>query len=180
MFSPRRASVALAAAGSMWPATLAAGHAAPRHCPRLFTVWMGERAARAVYSRPGRVTLHQLRVLGYIERCQRNPRAQGFVRSFDRRLARRHALRARLASAPHLAYGQWAIPARIVMCESGGQNLPPNSAGASGYYQIMPGTWEGYGGQGTAAYLASKAEQDTIAARIWDGGNGASQWVCKA
>jgi hypothetical protein len=74
--------------------------------------------------------------------------------------------------------GGWAIPAAIVMCESGGQNLPPNSAGASGYYQIMPATWRGAGGSGPAAYLASKAEQDAVASRIWNGGAGASNWVC--
>ncbi len=74
--------------------------------------------------------------------------------------------------------GGWAIPYAIVLCESGGQNLPPNSAGASGYYQIIPGTWAANGGTGPAAYLASKAEQDAVASRIWDGGRGASAWVC--
>jgi septal ring factor EnvC (AmiA/AmiB activator) len=74
--------------------------------------------------------------------------------------------------------GGWAIPYAIVLCESGGQNLPPNSAGASGYYQIIPATWRGSGGTGPAAYLASKAEQDAIAARLWNGGAGASNWVC--
>jgi peptidoglycan hydrolase CwlO-like protein len=75
-------------------------------------------------------------------------------------------------------YGPWAIPAAIVMCESGGQNLPPNSAGASGYYQIIPSTWSLYGGTGPAAYLAPKSEQDAVASRIWAGGAGASAWVC--
>jgi len=74
--------------------------------------------------------------------------------------------------------GGWAIPYAIVLCESGGQNLSPNSAGASGYYQIMPATWKLFGGSGPAAYLASKAEQDAIAAKIWNGGAGASNWVC--
>jgi len=74
--------------------------------------------------------------------------------------------------------GPWAIPWAIVQCESGGQNLPPNSAGASGYYQIIPSTWSGFGGTGPAAYLASKAEQDAVATRIWNGGAGASNWVC--
>jgi hypothetical protein len=74
--------------------------------------------------------------------------------------------------------GGWAIPYAIVLCESGGQNLPPNSAGASGYYQIIPSTWKGFGGTGPAAYLASKAEQDAVASRIWAGGTGASNWVC--
>jgi peptidoglycan hydrolase CwlO-like protein len=90
------------------------------------------------------------------------------------------------ASAPVVAAGSssavpsggWAIPAAIVMCESGGQNLPPNSAGASGYYQILPSTWKGEGGPGPAAYLASKAAQDAVAARLWAGGAGASNWVC--
>jgi len=72
----------------------------------------------------------------------------------------------------------WAIPYSVVLCESGGQNLPPNGAGASGYYQIEPATWKGYGGTGPAAYLASKAEQDAVAAKIWNGGAGASNWTC--
>ena len=33
-------------------------------------------------------------------------------------------------------------------------------------------------GSGPAAYLASKGEQDAVASRIWDGGRGASNWVC--
>jgi hypothetical protein len=74
--------------------------------------------------------------------------------------------------------GGWAIPYSIVLCESGGQNLPPNSAGASGYYQIIPSTWSGAGGTGPAAYLAPKSEQDRIASMLWNNGAGASNWVC--
>jgi peptidoglycan hydrolase CwlO-like protein len=76
------------------------------------------------------------------------------------------------------ASGGWVIPGAVVQCESGGQNLPPNSAGASGYYQIMPATWRQYGGSGSAAYQASQAEQNAIASKIWAGGSGASNWVC--
>ena len=72
----------------------------------------------------------------------------------------------------------WAIPYAIVLCESGGQDLPPNRAGASGYYQIIPGTWRLFGGTGPAAYRASEAEQSAVASRIWNGGAGASNWVC--
>jgi Transglycosylase-like domain len=76
------------------------------------------------------------------------------------------------------ASGGWAIPYPIVQCESGGQNLTPNSAGASGYYQILPSTWRGAGGTGPAAYLAPKSEQDRIASILWNNGAGASNWVC--
>ena len=77
-----------------------------------------------------------------------------------------------------ISSGSWVIPSSIVNCESGGQNLPPNSAGASGYYQIMPGTWRMYGGSGSSAYGASRAEQNQVASKIWAGGSGASNWVC--
>jgi septal ring factor EnvC (AmiA/AmiB activator) len=100
-------------------------------------------------------------------------------RRLEARIAAIEAARAREARASGPG-GPWAIPWPIVQCESGGQNLPPNNAGASGYYQIIPGTWKRYGGSGPAAHKASKAEQDRVAAAIWAGGSGASQWVCAA
>lgn len=73
--------------------------------------------------------------------------------------------------------GDWAIPEAIVMCESGGNYGALNpSSGAGGAYQILPSTWELYGGKGLP-HEASPAEQDAIAAQIWaDSGPGA--WVC--
>jgi septal ring factor EnvC (AmiA/AmiB activator) len=73
--------------------------------------------------------------------------------------------------------GPYAIPTYIVMCESGGNYSALNpSSGAGGAYQILPSTWELYGGKG-APHEASKEEQDRIAAEIWaDSGGGA--WVC--
>jgi septal ring factor EnvC (AmiA/AmiB activator) len=107
----------------------------------------------------------------------RNTRAsrQRAQRELDRLLAER----ARAASSPGPG-GPWAIPWPIVECESGGQNLPPNGAGASGYYQMLPSTWRGLGGSTPAAYQASKAEQDRLAAKLWAGGSGAHNWVCAA
>ena len=99
----------------------------------------------------------------------------------EHELSRLLAARARAAAAsvgPAGSSGPWAIPWPIVQCESGGQNLPPNSAGASGYYQFLPSTWKGLGGSTPAAYQASKAEQDRLAARLWAGGAGRSNWVC--
>jgi len=73
--------------------------------------------------------------------------------------------------------GPYSIPTYIVMCESGGDYGALNpSSGAGGAYQIIPSTWEAYGGQGEPQN-APKAEQDRIAGEIWaDSGGGA--WVC--
>ncbi len=73
--------------------------------------------------------------------------------------------------------GPYSIPTYIVMCESGGDYSALNpSSGAGGAYQIIPSTWEAYGGTGLPQE-ASKAEQDRIAALIW-ADVGASAWSC--
>jgi septal ring factor EnvC (AmiA/AmiB activator) len=73
--------------------------------------------------------------------------------------------------------GPYSIPTYIVMCESGGNYSALNpSSGAGGAYQILPSTWELYGGQGEPQ-TAPRAEQDRIAAEIW-ADSGGSAWVC--
>jgi septal ring factor EnvC (AmiA/AmiB activator) len=73
--------------------------------------------------------------------------------------------------------GPYSIPTYIVMCESGGNYSALNpSSGAGGAYQVLPSTWELYGGQGEPQN-APKAEQDRIAAEIW-ADSGSSAWVC--
>jgi septal ring factor EnvC (AmiA/AmiB activator) len=73
--------------------------------------------------------------------------------------------------------GPYSIPTYIVMCESGGNYGAVNpSSGAGGAYQILPSTWQLYGGQG-APQDAPKQEQDRIAAEIW-ADSGSSAWVC--
>jgi septal ring factor EnvC (AmiA/AmiB activator) len=73
--------------------------------------------------------------------------------------------------------GPYSIPAYIVMCESGGNYSALNaSSGAGGAYQILPSTWQLYGGQGEPQN-APKAEQDRIASEIW-ADSGPSAWVC--
>ncbi|WP_026911491.1 transglycosylase family protein [Patulibacter minatonensis] len=86
----------------------------------------------------------------------------------------------RAAGGSQGAGSNWAIPWAIVQCESGGQNFTPNSLGASGYYQFMPQTWKALGGSTPNAYQASKAEQDRLAAKLWNGGAGARNWDCAA
>ena len=73
--------------------------------------------------------------------------------------------------------GPYSIPTYIVMCESGGDYGAVNpSSGAGGAYQVLPSTWELYGGKGEPQN-ASKAEQDRIASEIW-ADSGTSAWVC--
>jgi chromosome segregation ATPase len=74
-------------------------------------------------------------------------------------------------------FGDWAIPESIVMCESGGNFDAVNpSSGAGGAYQILPSTWEAYGGDGKPNE-ASPQQQHDIAQQIWQD-SGASAWVC--
>ncbi len=177
----RGIAVSLILGGAFAPSTSAegtVGHAARTSYVRTFTIQMFRNAAITAYrgtripSKGDRANLRRFR------RYARFPRD----RPVDTRIWDRSIRMNRARRRPPLPFGNWAIPAPIVMCESGGQNLPPNGAGASGYYQILgPGsTWSAYGGDAYAseAYLASKQAQDTVASRIWAGGSGASQWVC--
>jgi len=73
--------------------------------------------------------------------------------------------------------GDWAIPQAIVMCESGGNFDAVNpSSGAGGAYQILPSTWESYGGEGLPNNASPKQQHD-IASQIW-ADSGGSAWVC--
>jgi peptidoglycan hydrolase-like protein with peptidoglycan-binding domain len=84
------------------------------------------------------------------------------------------------AAAPATASpsgGGYSIPSDIVQCESGGNYSAVNpSTGAGGAYQILPSTWQAYGGQGLPQD-ASPAEQDRIASEIY-ASQGASAWSC--
>jgi muramidase (phage lysozyme) len=73
--------------------------------------------------------------------------------------------------------GDWAIPESIVMCESGGNWDAVNpSSGAGGAYQILPSTWELYGGEGNPED-ASPSQQSDVAAQIW-ADSGSAAWEC--
>jgi peptidoglycan hydrolase-like protein with peptidoglycan-binding domain len=73
--------------------------------------------------------------------------------------------------------GGYSVPSSIVQCESGGNYSAVNSSsGAGGAYQILPSTWQAYGGQGLPQD-APKSEQDRIAAAIY-ANQGSSAWSC--
>lgn len=190
LFSTRRLVVAATLAGALVPATSAArpiavtrqahphGRNSRPGCEKTFTVAMFRRAARATYAGyrvPSRADLAHLRRYEHCARHVRYRPADHRTWAINQRAnkARKDAL---------TPYGEWAVPATIVWCESNDRNLPPNSAGASGYYQIIPSTWAGYGGLAYAgeAYESSKLGQDIVAGRIYNGGAGAGQWVCRA
>lgn len=70
-------------------------------------------------------------------------------------------------------------PCSVMMCESGGNLTVYNhsGSGASGKWQIMPGTWNGYGGYANAAD-APESVQDARAREIYRGGAGRRAWSC--
>ncbi|MGK2956641.1 MAG: transglycosylase family protein [Solirubrobacterales bacterium] len=105
------------------------------------------------------------------------------INDFEKQIAKEQAAAAEAAAvSPEEAVdqqlgGPYSIPTYIVMCESGGNYAALNpSSGAGGAYQIIPSTWEAYGGTGLPNE-ASKAEQDRIAALIY-ADSGTSPWVC--
>lgn len=71
-----------------------------------------------------------------------------------------------VASAAELAPSvDWAP---IIACESGGDPTAQNpTSSASGYFQIVDGTWKANGGTTAHAYQASVAEQTAVANRIY-------------
>jgi peptidoglycan hydrolase-like protein with peptidoglycan-binding domain len=81
------------------------------------------------------------------------------------------------STADSAGSGGYSIPSQIVQCESGGNYSAVNpSSGAGGAYQILPSTWQAYGGQGLPQD-ASPAEQSRIASEIY-ARQGSSAWSC--
>lgn len=70
-------------------------------------------------------------------------------------------------------------PCWVLQKESGGcsdySTCHNSSSSASGKWQFVDGTWDGYGGYDSAAD-APESVQDEKAADLWDGGNGCSHW----
>lgn len=76
----------------------------------------------------------------------------------------------------HGACGGNLPPCCVMLRESGGDPTAVNaSSGASGKWQFMSDTWQGFDGYNSAAE-APESVQDARAAQIWAGGSGAGHW----
>lgn len=78
--------------------------------------------------------------------------------------------------------GRYAIPAHIVMCESGGDYQAENpTSSASGAYQLIDSTFlstnAGRNSGHTHASHAPPHVQDAAAVELWAGGRGRSHWA---
>ncbi len=92
------------------------------------------------------------------------------------RVARARVAQRRGQNGGSIAAGGAMPPRSVMMCESGGNYRAENrTSSASGAWQIIDGTWNGYAGYGHAAD-APPHVQDARAAQLWAGGRGASHW----
>ena len=70
-------------------------------------------------------------------------------------------------------FGYWSIPCAIIACESHFDWLARNASGAVGPYELL-----GWGARYPARSFADELQNHRIAARVYDAGNGRSNWVC--
>lgn len=90
---------------------------------------------------------------------------------YDRRL---RAERFRAKYTPYRCGNSWwAIPCSIIACESGFSWGAANPSGAVGPYQLL-----GWGAPYPVTSRADKRAHHRIAASVWRGGAGRSNWVC--
>lgn len=71
----------------------------------------------------------------------------------------------------------------IMTVESGGKNHGPNRVGASGYFQIIPGTWANFGGYSQAyqaPYEVQKARANQLMGNYYNSGGGRWEFVAIA
>lgn len=79
-------------------------------------------------------------------------------------------------SPTRLPTGGSLPPAHVIACESKGSYTAENPrSSASGRYQFVDGTWDGYGGYSHASDAPPEV-QDAKAREVWAGGAGRGHW----
>lgn len=145
------------------------------------------QAAQAVHRRHEERA--EARIAGYLEAVTAHRKANALRMIAHQRAveARAAAARASLAQAPRAATpaaaspgggrcGGGLPPCCVMNRESGGNIRAQNpSSSASGKWQFLDSTWNGYGGYSSAAQ-APESVQDAKARELWAGGSGASHW----
>jgi hypothetical protein len=155
----RRASVLIAALAFAFPAS-ASAHTNDPPCGQHYGVAAAKKTT-------------DLDKLRHYRDCARTPGKRRWIASkIERVKDRRDAAKAELDSLT--PYGQWAIPEYIVACESGGDWGAYNPSGAAGPYQLMPV----HGRPWPITSEADRIAHHRIAGNLWNGGAGASHWVC--
>lgn len=134
-------------------------------------------ALRIYRHRDSPLRADQKRRIRLMRRCMNTDRGSAWA--WRKKAEWRREFRARLRAqrlTPYAGPGgtRWAIPWYIVACESGGSWGAYNPSGAAGPYQIMP-MW---GRPWPANTASARLAHHRIAARIWAGGSGASNWAC--
>ena len=90
--------------------------------------------------------------------------------------AKRRAQRAQAPAPSSGRCGGDLPPCCVMQRESGGNIHAQNpTSSASGKWQFVDGTWNGYGGYSSAAQ-APESVQDAKARELWAGGAGAGHW----
>lgn len=132
-----------------------------------------------------RVTARQLAELGQMRSCMKRT-DRGKYRAMRGAWTKRKTVWAFHRHIDQITpYGKWAIPEYIVMRESRGDFCAANpQSTAGGAYQFLDSSWQAFGGtmypRRHPAACAPAWEQHEVAARAWDGGNGASHWALTA
>jgi hypothetical protein len=157
----------------------------PIGCLKTYTRAAFRAATRRAFRRPP-YTTRERRRLGRMVRCGASPRSRALMRRYRARhkrafKRRQQRLRALAALTPFRGPNgtRWAIPFRIVRCESTTRRAPQggdwgaaNSSGAIGPYQLL-----GKGAPWPVRTAAHKLAHHRIAAGLYRGGAGAHHWA---
>lgn len=130
------------------------------------------RVAHRVFDGKHPATRFERTTLRKVVRCQTAPRkSRPIIRRHRERYRNLHLYRLEVDRLT--PYGRWAIPGYIVACESHGSWSAYNPSGALGPYQLL-----GKGAPFPADTRAKRLTHHRIAGALWNGGAGASHWVC--